>query len=536
MSLNKKSIVINLDQSDTSGDIAASGLIQQANLQKLTSEIRRDVERARGSGKNRYTTGAGFVYFIDGTRGAGKSTFLQSFFASFDGSPNPGELSIGQWAYIDPSRIENSETILLPLLKELNRKVMGAAMLRTQKGERLAADFRSQFQVLAGGLSLFSNSGDQLKDLDPELFLDWGLERAEYGISFRTNLHLLIEKACEILSVDALAVAFDDADTRIDSASEVLETIRKYLDTPRLIVLVTGDLELYAQLTRDGFHQKLGSSSTLDRKRTAQRLKMIDHLEDQYLLKLFPIRRRVQLHPMWNLLKHSEFVLACNDWDGNTRNLPIVLAELLRRGLRLADARDLDLFHEFLLKQPLRSLLQIISRCAASLSKTDEEGAIASSWNADLASSVADSLRAMALGRLYKYNVDVDAIGAGELSALVEAVFDLTVQGGEFDTTYLRPQSSDAALRSSYATLSAEVSVYCADNPSATLQYLMGGPGSVALYGQVLRTRRRVTQLSETGGRSSASGLQEVRRGRPERRCFALGMARECHSCSAKFG
>jgi hypothetical protein len=497
MSLNKSQVVINLDQSDAGGDILVTGLIQQNNLKKLIAEICRDVGRAKNSKAQGCSMGTGSVYFIDGTRGAGKSTFLQSFFSSLDGRSDFDGVSIAQWAYIDPSRIENSETILLPLLKELNRRVMDSNALRTLQGEKLAAEFRSQFQILAGGLSLFAKGGDQLKDLDPELFLDWGLERAGHGISFRTNLHILIEKACEILRVDVLAVAFDDADTRIDSASEVLETIRKYLDTPRLIVLVTGDLELYSQLTRDGFHQRLGNSSSSDRKRSAQRLKMIDHLEDQYLLKLFPIRKRIHLRPMWNLLKHNDFVLTCADWGGNNRSLLIVLSEILRRGLRLVDARDLDLFQEFLLKQPLRSLLQITSRCAASLSRSDAEGENSLSWSASLASDVADSLRAMALGSLYKYNVDVDAIGAGELSALVEAVFDLTVQGGEFDTTYLRPQSSDAALRNSYATLAAEVAVFCADNPSATLQYLLGGPGSVALYGQVLRTKRRGAQLSE---------------------------------------
>lgn len=492
-------IEINLDQSDGNNDVAASSLIQQENLRKITAEIHRDVTRSKESSNGEYPSGSGFVYFIDGTRGAGKSTFLQSFFASFEEDQKTSESSIGQWIYIDPSRIEKSETILLPLLKALKRKVMAAPILRSPHGERLAADFRAQFQVLAGGLSLFATNQDQLKDLDPELFLDWGLERAGHGISFRANLHTLIDTACRILKVDALAIAFDDADTKFDSASEVLETIRKYLDTPRLIVLVTGDLELYSQLIRDGFHEKLGASPTSDGRRAAQRLKMIDHLEDQYLLKLFPVRRRIQLRPMWNLLKQNEFVLACSHWGTNKRSLRSVLTELLRRGLRLQGARDIDLFQEFFLKQPLRSVLQILSRCASALSTTDAEGEVASSWSTELSVAVAESLRAMALGSLYKYNVDVDAIGAGELPALVEAVFDLTVRDGEHDTTYLRPQPSDAALKSCYAALSAEVSVFCAENPSITLQYLLGGPGSVSLYGQVLRTMRRGSRLSEAG-------------------------------------
>lgn len=56
--------------------------------------------------------------------------------------------------------------------------------------------------------------------------------------------------------------------------------------------------------------------------RQHQRIRMIDHLESQYLLKLFPIRRRLQLRPLWNLLeKTSEFAgvrvsykISCSSW------------------------------------------------------------------------------------------------------------------------------------------------------------------------------------------------------------------------------
>ncbi|SAL15426.1 hypothetical protein AWB69_00724 [Caballeronia udeis] len=487
MQASTSPIIVDLDQSDNSREIAASGLIQQENLRKITAEIRRDLSQAKISRENRYPSGAGFVYFIDGTRGAGKSTFLHSLFRSFEDLGSIAGHSIGAWTYIDPSRIEASEIILLPLLKELKRQVWPALSLRKQNGAHLEAEFRRQFQDLAGGLSLLAQGKNHLKDLDPELFLDWGLERAGHGLGFREKLHDLIETACQILKVDALALAFDDADTKFDSAIDVLEVIRKYLDTPRLIVLVTGDFELYSQLTRDVFHDRLGSRATIDKRRDAQRLKMIDHLEDQYLLKLFPIRRRIQLRPMWNLLAHNEFVLVSERWPGSQRQLKSVVNELMQRGLRIRGVHDLNLFYEFLLKQPLRSVLQVLSRCAAFLSTADAEGDVELTWDSDLSTAVSDSLRAIALGNLYKFNVDVDAISAGEMPALVEAVFDLTVQDEDYDTAYLRPQPTDAALKSCFATLAAEVALFCVDQPSALLQYMLGGPGSIATYGQFLQ-------------------------------------------------
>ncbi|CAB3704830.1 hypothetical protein LMG24238_03826 [Paraburkholderia sediminicola] len=351
----------------------------------------------------------------------------------------------------------------------------------------MEAEFRRQFQDLAGGLSLLAHGKDHLKDLDPELFLDWGLERAGYGLGFREKLHALIETACKILNVDALALAFDDADTKFDSAIGVLEVIRKYLDTPRLVVLVTGDLELYSQLARDEFKKRLASQGSPDKRRDAQRVKMIDHLEEQYLLKLFPIRRRIQLRPLWNLLKHNEFALVSEKWPESSRQLKSVVEELMRRGLRIRGASDLNLFYEFLLKQPLRSVLQVLSRCAAFLCENDMEGNRDATWNANLSEAVSDSLRAIGLGSLYNYNVDVDAITAGEMPALIEAVFDLVVQDEDYDTVYLRPQPTDVGLKLSFAALAAEVTQFCADEPSAVFQYMLGGPGSVAVYGQYLR-------------------------------------------------
>ncbi|MDO9010342.1 MAG: hypothetical protein Q7U78_00840 [Gallionella sp.] len=495
-------IKIDLGQSDANCDIKSRELIQQDCYTKLRSEIAHDLLMFKTPDAERaFPLGSGLVYFIDGTRGAGKSTFLQSAYEALSNEVSPEQINLGKLAYIDPSRIERSEIILLPILKELKRQV-GIRERDTQSlsKEKPNQDFRDRFNKLAGGLSLFAPGNEQLKDLDPELFLDWGLERAGHGIELRNNLHALIRAACQLLDVKALVLAFDDADTDASNAHAVLECIRKYLDTPHLVVLVTGDLELYSQLVRNQFYGSLGEHlSRTDKERDAQRTKMVDHLEDQYLLKLFPIRRRVQLRPLWNLRDGPQsFELSCTDWNGNTRSLDSAIKELIRRGLRLKDSRDIALYYEFLLKQPLRSILQVLSRCAEHLSISDEEGKSECKSDEKLSAALSEGLRAMALGSLYKFGIDVDAIGAQEMPALIEAVFELTVRDGELDTgAYLRPQPSDAALKSCFAALSADVAGFCANKPSALLQYLFGGPGSVAIYGQVLHRKSKEVERDD---------------------------------------
>lgn len=92
--------------------------------------------------------------------------------------------------------------------------------------------FREIFKQMAGGLQLFVSKTDNLKDLDAELFLDYGLDRAADSQRLRRLLHQTINLVCNTYQTHALLVAIDDADTKFSNAIEVLECIRKYLDTP----------------------------------------------------------------------------------------------------------------------------------------------------------------------------------------------------------------------------------------------------------------------------------------------------------------
>lgn len=503
--LKKNSVKIDLDFSDNNSAVSIDDLVQQRCYESLERQIENDLSKVIGARLGdvqakieTYPPGSGLVYFIDGTRGAGKSTFLQ---ATYEALPKKNT-RLAQLSYIDPSRIEDSEIILLGILKSLadiiNSQIKKSVSARD---EPKYIKFRSIFKKMAGGLSLFSREYHQLQYLDPELFLDHGLERAGHSKELRQNLQIVLSIACEILEVDALILVFDDADTKASHARAVLECIRNYLDTPSLVILVTGDIELYSLMVRDHFFDSLGHSKfdvAEDRRR--QRIRMVDHLEDQYLLKLFPIRRRLQLRPLWNLLETRidsegeklEYFLTCDAWKTSPqheRDPNAVIEELLRRGLRIKDSNDVKLYREFLLKQPLRSVLQVLSRCAPYLVTIDSLTAETSqSWNDELSEALRESLRAMALGSLYKFGVDVDSIAAHELPALIDAVFELVNQDGDPDTAaYLRPQPSKEDLKVCFPALAADVAGLCAKNPAALIQYMLAGPGSVSLFGLVLR-------------------------------------------------
>lgn len=486
-------VLIHLDQNDSGGPRSVDQLVQRNRYEHLREQIiahLRTLKSERSNSQVEYPNGSGWTQFLDGTRGAGKSTFLSSVkFALASDSDIKGSMAF--IALIDPSRIEQSEIILLVILQQLRKRVEHCLKEKLRpEDDLLREEWRRAFRGVAGGLSLFAKGYHPLDDLDPDLFLDWGLERASDGTSLRTKLHRLFATACRILGVRALMLAFDDADTDSTHAINLLECVRKYLDAPLVMVLVTGDLELYSLLVRQHFAEtvagKREAALDLQRRsvtgdRSAQYLRMIDHLEEQYLLKLFPIVRRTQLQPLWSVMLKANYLATHPKWKVETRPIKDVVNEIVQRGLRVKKESDAAIYAEFLLKQPLRSVLQVMAHCAPYLD--DASSGVFAAWSPELTTALSRALEGLALTSLYKFSVDTDELAARDLPTLVRAVFDLSLQDGDIDTApYLRPMSAERDIKACFAALAAQVPNFCSEQPGTTLRYLLRGPGSVSLF------------------------------------------------------
>ncbi len=492
---NTPEVLIHLEQGDSAKALSIDQLVHRENYERLRDQVIKhldDLGSAESVSQHVQPAGSGWTQFLDGTRGAGKSTFLSSVKIALENDARVnGHLSFID--LIDPSRIERSEIILLVILQQLRKRVDDALKVqRRSQDEQLREEWHRAFKGVAGGLSMFAKDHHPLNDLDPDLFLEWGLERAGDSANLRTKLHCLFSTACRILGVRALMFAFDDADTDSTHAVSLLECIRKYLDAPVVMVLVTGDLELYSLLVRQHFAQtvagKREAALELQRRstqgdRSAQYLRMIDHLEEQYLLKLFPIRRRMQLQPLSNVMARANCRVTHPAWGTESINVRDVVQAIVRRGLRVKTSGDVSIYVDFLLKQPLRSVLQVMASCAPFLGGSSSSALVSASWSAELSTALSRSLQALALTSLYKFSVDTDAIAAQEFPALTQAVFDLSLWDGDIDTApYLRPMSAEQDIRVSFAALAAEVPNFCAEQPGMALRYLLRGPGSVSLY------------------------------------------------------
>ncbi|WP_396268098.1 hypothetical protein [Ideonella sp.] len=517
MSDTSNAIVIDLNSSNHSQPVAeGSQLIQRVAYENLLSKLSEDIKQAQDFAKappkhrnvddDGYPLGSGLTYFIDGTRGAGKSTFLRYAYQHL-GHQGKGErqdlyndpkinrsVNVLPLMYLDPSRIESSEHVLLHILKRL-KHLEKCCPDRSAAGEREQEVFRKSFKDLAGGLHVLSGSKSGLDDLDAELFLDHGLERAADSQRLRSKLHTVISSVCTMYGADALVLAIDDADTKAELAMEVLECLRKYLDSPQVVALVTGDLEMYSLLVQNHFQKDFASEDRgLNADRRKQQDRMVEHLEDQYLLKLFPIQRRVQLKTLHTLSERQTYSVITPGGASNP-TLHSAVDQISTQGLRLRSKADKTLFREHVLKLPVRSVLQLLS----SYFKLSE------SESAKTTDAASEALRATALSSLYRHDVDVESIAEGDLHATIEAAFNLSVRDGEPDTAvYLRPQSRDASLRSAYVSLAADVARLCENDPARAIIYMLVTAGSSNIFHLVAKKNGTASV-----GAENASELQK---------------------------
>jgi hypothetical protein len=476
MSPQKPKITIDLAHSDNDhirSDVEHN-LIHITAFHAIEAKIKNQLDRVQNNSKANTTVGSGGAFFIDGTRGAGKSTFLNTLVHELTQDTRPYKLKL--LLQIDPTKVEIGEHIFITLLQKLKEHVkdLPRHFSSTDQAESLE-EWRKLLRQLAGGLKLLDEKNNPLMEVDEEAFLDWGLQRAKSGLHFAQDFQKLIIKSCALFQIDAFLIAIDDADTDFTSGRQILEMIRRYLDIPQIITLMTGDLQLYTHLVRDKFLENMGENLfKYDTHRAEERLLLLDHLEDQYLKKLFPINRRVHLTPLWELREDVDYQV---QFTHGALSLDDLIYKLLSDGLRIKSPRDKDSYREFLLKQPLRSLIQLLQFCTENLKS-----------NNDLISTgdLTKGIRSVLLGSLYAQGIDVDALSSEDIAAVIDGVFRVVANDGEFDTgSYLRPQPANETLRNCFVALAAEVARHSDGNPATAIKYMLQGPGSLTIYNNV---------------------------------------------------
>ena len=500
-------IIIDLFASNLPGSTKDGDLIQKALRDQLVESIRSSITRPtsnNSSAVTRFIDESGRnVFFVDGTRGAGKTTFINSVVERLNNDRSDTDTSIECLPTIDPTKLPRHEPILVTVTARLN-KVVSSKLKRcwsSNHHSKQKEKWQNHLEQLQRGLHLLTD-----KEYKPEYFsdalkLDAQLDYSIGGQDLSEIFEELIECACEILGCKAILISFDDIDTQFDTGWDVLESIRKFFNSEKLVVVATGDLRLYSQLIRGKQYENY-SKTLLDQEKESARLAergyMVEHLEQQYLLKLFPVQKRIQLKTMLQLVGENGTVrkenirvkteLGMHDIDAI--EVRQAIGNAVTEGLNLRAGSDADMYVNELLKQPVRLLMQVLQDFytkkyrAKSVKIESEKGSDGNSDELLVPNLLRNALYGSMLSSIYRAGLNYEQHRFG-MDSLCKDIFTYVKQVRDFNTGfYLRPQSESEALRNCSIYLASQVSENCQGSLSKFLQMLLVGCGSVSIFNQ----------------------------------------------------
>lgn len=349
-------IIIELQETDTK-EFKTENLIQlnaKQNFANLIEQFIQDINKTNDkccNFKRVHNT-----ILINGKRGMGKTSFILSMNNDKSIMKELCPLDI-----IDPTLIETKEHVFLNIITSIKDKIEEHFKLECNEHYGKKRDWLESLKKLAGGLSMLDGIGsnhlqESMWDA-PELILEKGLSNAKQGSKLEKNFHDFLHISLQILEKKAFFLILDDIDTSLDKGTSILEILRKYLTSPKLIIAMLGDIDLYSTLVRQLQWEKMDPKKILIKYEDKNKyLPQIEHLEEQYLTKVLKPENRINLESLL-LLKDTLEVKSINR---GKESLNQFIDNLFEKIYFANDKNYRTYFQNTLLTQSTRSILQLL--------------------------------------------------------------------------------------------------------------------------------------------------------------------------------
>ena len=228
--------------------------------------------------------------FIEGNRGSGKTTFLlniksqlQCYNAQNGDSGILKDLQFSQ--LIDPNLLDGSSGMHEKVLSTVIAGLFNQFQNEFNKPDP-TDEVRQIFQAVDRVAQSFKGLQEQPTS---------GLEKI---VSFQSNLrleqhlHEFFRALKTFFKVKAIVLLIDDTDMAIKTSAEVIDTIRRYLSSPYVIPIVTGQRSLYMKMLRNYFVKEVSFD-----KRSECTDKDVDiiRVSQSCFDKVFPVQHRIHL-------------------------------------------------------------------------------------------------------------------------------------------------------------------------------------------------------------------------------------------------
>ena len=319
---------------------------------------------------------------IFGSRGAGKSSFMYSMLERVK-THYKEALCLTP---MDPSHIEMKQHPFVNVLANI-RQAIEKEMNEHKKGfssslgvEMRQENIRLEKPVLRG-LKIIEGIG---KD---NLYEEWndddyislqGMEQAQDCNALENNFHCYVRQSLRMIGKKCVVIAFDDIDIDFKKGFEIMEMIRKYLTSPQIITIITGDQSLYTALVRkyqwQFFDQEyIRKESIYAKNHPSEFSSMVDHLESQYMNKVLKPENRITLLTIREYLNLKDVTINVRNESGKTETLmECYMGMLTDLG---AQSVSLEELAQFITSLTLRTQIRILTLRKMSLTIKSSEKA-----------------------------------------------------------------------------------------------------------------------------------------------------------------
>lgn len=257
---------------------------------------------------------------LSGARGTGKTTFLLSALHTLQNKKLDDNYSFCVFEPVDPTLFGYNEHILFTLLSMIAKAVCrcrnhSETSRYCHSGVSDAWEaWEKQLKDLAKGLQTV---GEQREDIgsepspqknvweDAEYLLEEGIDKARSSYELEYKLHSFINTSLKLLDKDAFVLGLDDVDTRPGIGWHVLEVLRRYLTTPQIIVIVSGNMELFQKLVERRQLKTFGLDFSSNENALQKFSPQVTELTNQYLLKVLRTPLRIELLPFYEALERA---------------------------------------------------------------------------------------------------------------------------------------------------------------------------------------------------------------------------------------
>lgn len=441
---DETNLIIDLDKLDSLSPLGENEYIRRDAIRsmkdRIISAVKDNVETInRQHNSNGYDVDFSLAqhpcFFINGGRGSGKSTLLRGLRRELLNNHFVGGCRMDNLAHIDPSELAEGESFFIYILsciaKKLEKSISNGCSYGEDARRQSIKNAQDIIQRMAHGLKFLQDVDRSLyQSEDAGFFIEDSIAKCGSSRELKNKFYELTDELHKICGCDVFLVTIDDADLNFSRCYHILETVRKYMISPRMVFVFAGDIKLYSHICRDAHIQNFDTKTLqYDDTRREQRESLLNSLEDQYILKIFPGYNRVNLSPFGELLYgRLKNAVLIKDKDGKPESANLL--RYLRCCMQyIHPTRIYPFIEDIFSAQSMRTMLQLI-RAWSNYIPVDNQN---DSSNTDLTdvrkiiNGLIEGIQSVFSQVLMDKNVDYSAIHNSNSIAIVKEILIHTV-------------------------------------------------------------------------------------------------------------